>query len=87
MKWTEAYRTGFPALDEQHKMLFQMSEDFQAVIAEGVGERSYGEFLHSLRLFVRAHLGAEESCMLRFHCPAFDVNKRAHTWFSGSVEE
>lgn len=85
MKWTEAYRTGVPALDAQHKMLFQMSEDFQAVIAEGAGEGSYGEFLRSLRLFVRAHFGAEENCMLRLHCRAYEHNSRAHEGFSNSI--
>ncbi|MCA9764339.1 MAG: bacteriohemerythrin [Gemmatimonadetes bacterium] len=82
MKWTEAYRTGIPELDAQHRTLFQMSEDFQATIAEGRGARSYGEFLASLRLYVKAHFGIEEDCMFRHRCPAYAANRRAHAGFS-----
>ena len=81
MKWSDRYATGVKALDEQHKMLFQMSEDFRATLNEGRGERGYGLLLESLDEYARAHFMLEEQCMHRYRCPAAQMNREAHATF------
>jgi hemerythrin len=87
MKWTDAYRTGIPQLDEQHRMLFQMSEDFQVALEAGEGEPVYDEFLTSLTLHVLAHFGLEEACMFRHSCPVWQLNQSSHQMFTASLRK
>ena len=82
MRWSDEYATGIENIDGQHKMIFQMSEDFRAALDEGRGERVYDEMLRSLDLYVRTHFGFEERCMERYRCPVAEGNKRAHARFA-----
>lgn len=86
MKWTEAYATGIERIDEQHKMLFSMSEDYRTALDEGHGERVYGSFLRSLDLYAQAHFRFEEGCMEACRCPAAQVNRQAHDGFVAFVK-
>ena len=81
MKWSDAFATGIQQIDDQHKMIFRMAEDYRAALDEGNGEGVYGNLLESLDLYVRTHFGYEEACMARFVCPAAKVNAEAHAKF------
>ena len=81
MKWSIQYATGVKRIDEQHKGLFQMSDDFWAALDEGSGQRVYGLLLESLIAYARRHFGFEEGCMARCQCPAVQQNSRAHEKF------
>ena len=81
MKWTEEYATVVERIDEQHKMLFRMTEDFRAALNEGQGEGVYGGLLESLDLYIRTHFRFEEACMDRYQCPAARMNRDAHATF------
>ena len=81
MKWSDAYATGVHRIDEQHKMLFKMAEDFGAALSDGAGERVYDSFLNSLSLYASSHFRFEEGCMDTCRCPAAGVNREAHARF------
>ena len=81
MRWSERFATGVRALDEQHKMLFKMSEDYRAVLDEGRGERLYSTMLDSLAGYAAAHFSIEEQCMFRYQCPVAERNSNAHAQF------
>ena len=70
MKWSDEFAIGIEQIDTQHKMLFQMAEDFSIALVEARGENVYGELLRSMTLYAQAHFGFEESCMARHRCPA-----------------
>ena len=81
MQWTERFATGVHALDEQHKTLFKMSEDYRTSLEEGRGERLYSMVLDSLAAYAAAHFGMEEQCMFRYQCPVAEQNHLAHAQF------
>jgi hemerythrin len=81
VKWSEEYATGIAQIDDQHKMLFKMAEDYRFALDEGRGERVYSEMLRSLDLYIRTHFGFEEGCMTKYQCPVAEANKEAHTRF------
>ena len=81
MKWSERFATGVEALDRQHKVLFEMSEDYRRTLDEGKGANIYGSVLQSLSDYARAHFGIEERCMFRYECPVAERNAQAHTVF------
>ena len=79
MKWKDEYAIGIEPIDEQHKTLFQLAEDFQAVLDCGKGEQTYGLLLVTLDAYIRSHFGIEEKCMVQHRCPVAEKNKNAHS--------
>ena len=87
MKWSDDYLTGIQNIDEHHKMLFRMSEDYRAALGEGRGARVYGVLLESLDHYARAHFGVEEKCMAECQCPAAQQNSQAHGRFVEAIAQ
>jgi hemerythrin len=85
LKWSVEYATGVARIDEQHKMLFKMSQDFREALDEGQGERVYGRLLELLGAYAKAHFGFEEGCMERYRCPAAQQNSLAHGQFVEAI--
>ncbi len=81
MKWSEELATGIEKVDEHHRMIFQMAEDFRSALDEGGGASVYETMLRSLELYVRSHFRYEERCMERLRCPAARQNREAHASF------
>ncbi len=78
MKWKDKYAIGIEPIDEQHKTLFQMVGDYQAVLNDGKGEQTYSLLLGTLDTYARCHFGIEEQCMVQHRCPVAEKNKNAH---------
>jgi len=85
MKWSPAWSTGITLIDEQHQMLFKMSEDYQSALEAGTGQHVYAGLLTSLELYVGTHFRYEEGCMARLVCPAAARNIEAHAHFSETL--
>jgi hemerythrin len=81
MKWIEDYATGVERIDEQHKMIFKMAEDFRAALDEDGGMGVYPTLLESLSLYCDGHFSFEEECMAEHECPVAHKNERAHIIF------
>ena len=81
VKWSEDYATGVEQIDQDHQMIFQMSEDFRAALDSGLGDEVYSVMLDNLSLYCRGHFGFEEQCMTKHRCPVAQVNKAAHEQF------
>jgi hemerythrin-like metal-binding protein len=86
VKWSDRYSTGIAHLDEQHKMLFKMSEDYRAALVENRGARVYGTVLDLFSEYARVHFGLEQECMYRYECPAAKANGQAHCQFTESID-
>ena len=87
MKWSDKYATGIQRIDEQHRMLFKMSNDFQSALDERRGERIYGIFLDFLDNYCRRHFHFEERCMVEYHCPVAQKNKEAHSMLLATLRD
>jgi len=87
MRWSDQYATGIERIDDQHKMIFKMAEDFRSALDEQKGERVYPALLQTLDVYVRTHFGFEEECMARYVCPAARRNQEAHARFIGMLTE
>jgi len=87
MKWSDDYATGVERIDEDHKMIFKMADDFRAALDVGRGDVVYAVLLESLSLYCRGHFGFEERCMEEFRCPVAEKNKKAHGEFIEKLTE
>ncbi len=81
MKWSDDYATGVQRIDEDHKMIFSMAEDFRAALDTGGGGAVYTVLLDALTTYCRGHFGFEERCMEEYRCPVAQRNKDAHVSF------
>ena len=79
MKSSDKYATtGVKYLDDQHKMLFKMTDDFRIALNEHRGRPVYKMLLDSLEGYASMHFSIEEGCMERYRCPVEQANRAAH---------
>jgi len=87
MKWRDDYATGVERIDDDHKMIFKMAEDFRAALDVRKGDSVYAVLLDSLSLYCRGHFSFEEQCMRKFRCPVAEKNEKAHQMFLETLTE
>lgn len=78
--WSNAYATGIQSIDEQHRMLFRMTNEFRTAL-EADGQAAFDKLLTALETYARTHFRLEEECMVRYRCPVADQNRQAHGRF------
>ena len=82
IKWLESYSTGIDKLDEQHKNLFQYSNDLEDGIKSGdISKNTLELALTFLERYAIGHFGQEETCMYKYACPIAQTNVLAHQEF------
>ena len=87
MKWTEDYATGVERVDDDHKMIFKITDDFRAALDDGRGSAIYSLLLDTISIYCRGHFSFEERCMEEYHCPAAQRNRVAHASFLETLAE
>lgn len=86
IKWTEKLRTGVPALDEQHKAIFQWLEELESATAE---QRTlFGVYVITrLKHYMHEHFAAEEALMKSVGYPGLDEHLVQHAEFRAKLGE
>jgi hemerythrin len=87
LEWKSDYKTGVPALDAQHKALFDYINQLGKLLEKNEVQRPEADkVLTFLENYARLHFNDEENCMARFHCPAYAKNKEDHALFLNMFE-
>ncbi len=81
MKWSDDYTTGIEFIDNQHKTIFKMADDFRSALNEGKGALVYDSLLKTLDRYVQTHFSFEEQRMKEYNCPTAQRNIEAHRKF------
>lgn len=85
IEWTEQFRTGSDALDQQHQMLIHNINHLECLLSETNPNREAYDFLihliNYLESYTEKHFQFEEECMERYRCPIHEKNKQAHKAF------
>ncbi|MCL2579366.1 MAG: bacteriohemerythrin [Oscillospiraceae bacterium] len=76
--WSDDYNSGFEKVDEQHKALFEMINDFAAQGGEGLSNSKISAFLFELNSAATDHFLTEEEIMLSHVYPLLEHHKDAH---------
>ena len=82
--FTDAFKTGIPQVDNEHKRLFEIIRETNDLIHEELLHDKYDEIMRlltELRDYTEFHFHNEEMLMDRIHYPELDAQKRAHTAF------
>ena len=83
-EWNADFSVSVPEIDEQHKRLFQVINDFYDAIKDG-RENAFGELLDSLIAYTVYHFSSEEKYMDKFNYPEAESHKREHELFTAKV--
>ena len=78
MTWNDLYSVGIGSIDSQHRQLFRLVNDLNAVM---MGPCEFGETekaLDRLSASSAAHFAHEESLMQTYGCPDFRRHKEEH---------
>lgn len=73
--------TGLSDLDEQHKALLRIADDFDFALAKHKGVVKLRETLDFLLDYAEKHFGLEEDYMAQYNCPEAEANRIAHEQF------
>lgn len=81
IKWNDVFTTKNDSIDDQHKKLFEMINDFEKMVREGQAEKGAAEALEFLGKYVQYHFSFEEKLMDEKQCPSAEENKESHAKF------
>lgn len=85
--WTDELNVGSKFIDDDHKKLVKLVNDFHDAMEQGRGNDVIGKVLHNLVLYTQAHFGREEAEMKRIQYPRFLAHKLEHDKLIKEVSE
>jgi hemerythrin len=87
IEWTPDLKVGVEKVDEQHKKLFQLIDDFYANIqSKSPMERMEG-LISAMKEYSVFHFSEEEALMLKAGYADYAVHKRQHDAFIAKVDD
>ena len=81
MNWKDEYATGVDKIDQDHRMIFKISEDFRSALNAGLGDKVYAVMLDNITVYCRGHLSYVEHCMEEHRSSVGHIDKAAHKQF------
>lgn len=83
--WKESYRLGVDRIDEQHRKLFQMTEDLVEAVNVNAATEVYQKILDFLKEYVIYHFHDEEEYQASIHYSGIEEHKAMHREFTQTV--
>lgn len=76
--WSDAYSVGNQFIDNDHKKLVKLVNDFHDAMQEGRGNDVIGKVLHNLAIYTKEHFNREEAEMQRIKYAYYLKHKQEH---------
>jgi hemerythrin len=85
--WSDAYRIGIDAIDDQHQGFFAAAHRLHDHILDCRGEQDVESTIEFLADYAATHFRAEEALMERHGYPLLEGHKRLHAAFFERLDE
>jgi len=85
--WMPKYETGNPAVDRQHKRLFELVNDLHHGIIAGHGRETLGPTLRALAAYTLEHFATEEGYMRSTGYGNYARHKAVHDQLARQVKD
>ncbi len=76
--WNDDLSVGNAFIDNDHKKLVKLVNDFHNAMEEGRGNEVVGKVLHNLVIYTKEHFAREEAEMRRIKYPRYLAHKLEH---------
>lgn len=86
MQWIQNLSIGVDAIDEQHKKLFEMTDQLFEAGKSNRAKEFIVELLNFLDDYTKKHFKDEESFMLKIGFPGYQQQKKAHDEFIQQIK-
>ena len=87
MKWHHEYKIGIPAIDSQHKRLFELIGDLNEGLRQGLKWYQVKKLLTTLDQYKTRHFQLEEKHMKECDYPGLEEQQKAHAYFTKRFAE
>lgn len=87
VRWKEDLSVNIASIDEQHKELFRLINDFYNGIVNQMGKSAMQKVIAELETYVITHFASEEKMMITAGYPAFVEHKAEHEKFIATVAD
>lgn len=87
MIWSDEYKIGLPAVDSQHKRLFQLIRELNEALDGGLKLVNVERLLAGLDQYKTRHFQLEEKYMVESSYPGLEEQQKAHKYFTQRFKE
>ena len=87
LQWSDRYSVGISSIDDQHRHLFVLLEQLDALLANEAASDKQTAMLHEVVDELRRHFAAEETMLLKYRYPGYRKQKTDHEQFLSQVED
>ena len=87
IEWTSDLSVGVGIVDEQHKRLFELIDDFYANIQSKSPAERMNVLIKALKDYSVKHFTEEEALMRKAEYGEYDIHKQQHDAFIAKVED
>ncbi|GAA0580342.1 hemerythrin family protein [Caenispirillum bisanense] len=85
--WRDQMAVGHPVIDDDHRALIAIINDFEAEAERGAGVEALSTTLRRLHAYARDHFAREEAVQARIGFPFHDAHAQEHRRLLAVVEE
>ena len=85
--WNQNLSVNINSIDEQHKKLIGMLNEFYDHIADRSNKENISKLLDSMKKYTIEHFTYEETIMKKHEYPMFDSHKKEHDKFVARVND
>lgn len=86
LEWKDEYSVGIEAIDNDHRKLLNLINQFQTAVLYRTGQEFEEAALDELVEYTRTHFKREEDLMQEYGYPDFEPHQAEHRKFIGEVE-
>lgn len=87
IKWDNAWNTGIPVIDQQHRKLVNIMNDLSEAMRVGKSRDVLSDVLTVLIDYTKTHFSTEEKLMARADYSDIDEHKEIHHEFINKIDE
>lgn len=87
MTWTDKLSVGVPQIDEQHKKLIDLVNNFFDAMKSGQGSQALQKACPELVNYVNKHFSDEEKFMQEIGFPGLEQHKKLHAELTDKVKK
>lgn len=81
----DSLATGHAGIDNDHRFLFGLVDDYQRAVEDARGDAAVGQLLCDLATYAAGHFEREEALMRRLRFPEAEAHRAEHDGFLASL--